>query len=152
MKIRKATTKDISGIIDLYTILFSDMAKLQPGYFKVAKQDDEFIRMIIENEDSDILIAYDTKIIGLALVQKQKTPPYNCLVEHNFAYLMDLVVEPVFRNKGIGKKLIESVKKWALEKDCKYIELNVLSQNDKAIALYKAMDFDEEMKTMRMKL
>ncbi len=37
MKIRKATTKDISGIIDLYTILFSDMAKLQPGYFKVAK-------------------------------------------------------------------------------------------------------------------
>ena len=134
MKIRKATTKDISGIIDLYTILFSDMAKLQPGYFKVAKQDDEFIRMIIENEDSDILI------------------PYNCLVEHNFAYLMDFVVEPVFRNKGIGKKLIESVKKWALEKDCKYIELNVLSQNDKAIALYKAMDFDEEMKTMRMKL
>ncbi|WP_285815848.1 GNAT family N-acetyltransferase [Thomasclavelia cocleata] len=108
--------------------------------------------MIIENEDSDILIAYDTKIIGLALVQKQKTPPYNCLVEHNFAYLMDFVVEPVFRNKGIGKKLIESVKKWALEKDCKYIELNVLSQNDKAIALYKAMDFDEEMKTMRMKL
>lgn len=103
MKIRKATTKDISGIIDLYTILFSDMAKLQPGYFKVAKQDDEFIRMIIENEDSDILIAYDTKIIGLALVQKQKTPPYNCLVEHNFAYLMDFVVEPVFRNKGIGK-------------------------------------------------
>ena len=65
---------------------------------------------------------------------------------------MDFVVEPVFRNKGIGKKLIESVKKWALEKDCKYIELNVLSQNDKAIALYKAMDFDEEMKTMRMKL
>ncbi len=44
------------------------------------------------------------------------------------------------------------MKKWALEKDCKYIELNVLSQNDKAIALYKAMDFDEEMKTMRMKL
>ena len=111
----------------------------------MAKQDDEFIRMIIENEDSDILIAYDTKIIGLALVQKQKTPPYNCLVEHNFAYLMDFVVEPVFRNKGIGKKR-------ALEKDCKYIELNVLSQNDKAIALYKAMDFDEEMKTMRMKL
>lgn len=152
MEIRIANINDLDGIKDLYNILFSDMAKLQPEYFKEAKQDNKFIKMIIDNEDSDILIAQDTKIIGLALVQKQTTPPYNCLVEHHYTYLMDLVVDPDFRGKGIGKSLIEKVKEWALEKDSDYIELNVLSENKKAITLYEAMNFEEKMKTMKMKL
>ena len=152
MEIRKANINDLDEIRDLYNILFSDMAKLQPEYFKEAKQDDEFIKMILDNEDSDILIVQDTKIIGLALVQKQKTPPYNCLVEHHYTYLMDLVVAPDFRRKGIGRMLINKVKKWALDKKSEYIELGALSENEKAIALYKTMHFEEKMKTMRMKL
>ncbi|WP_455682644.1 hypothetical protein [Thomasclavelia sp.] len=96
MEIRKANIDDLEEIKNLYQVLFREMAQLQPEYFKAAKQDDNFIKLIIENDDSDILIAQDIKIIGLALVQKQKTPPYNCLVEHNFTYLMDLVVDPDF--------------------------------------------------------
>ena len=103
MEIKKAEIIDIDEIKQLYQFLFSDMTKLQPEYFKTSKQDVEFLRTIIENDDSDILIAKDTKVIGLALVQKQKTLPYGCIVEHQYAYLMDLVVDPNFRGQGIGK-------------------------------------------------
>ncbi|WP_455682645.1 GNAT family N-acetyltransferase [Thomasclavelia sp.] len=58
----------------------------------------------------------------------------------------------IFRGKGIGKKLIERVKNWSLEKNSEYIELNVLNENTRAIDLYKLMNFEEKMKTMRMKL
>ena len=65
---------------------------------------------------------------------------------------MDLVVDVDFRGQGIGKQLIESVKNWTLERNLEYIELNVLSENKKAIYLYKKINFKEKMKTMRMKL
>ena len=65
---------------------------------------------------------------------------------------MDLVVDVDFRGQGIGKQLIESVKNWTLERNLEYIELNVLSENKKAINLYKKINFKEKMKTMRMKL
>lgn len=152
MEIKKAEIKDIDEIKQLYQVLFSDMAKLQPEYFKTAKQDIEFLKMIMGNDDSDILIAKDTKVIGLALVQKQKTPPYGCIVEHQYTYLMDLVVDPNFRGQGVGKQLIESVKDWTLERNLEYVELMVLSENKKAIDLYEQLNFKEKMKTMRMKL
>lgn len=152
MEIKKAEIKEIDEIKQLYQVLFSDMAKLQPEYFKTAKQDIEFLKMIMGNDDSDILIAKDTKVIGLALVQKQKTPPYGCIVEHQYTYLMDLVVDPNFRGQGVGKQLIESVKDWTLERNLEYVELMVLSENKKAIDLYEQLNFKENMKTMRMKL
>ena len=152
MKIEKAKIKDIDEIKQLYQVLFLDMANLQPEYFKAAKQDEKFLKMIIESDDSDILVAKNQKIIGLVLVQKQQTPPYSCLVEHSYTYLMDLVVDVDFRGQGIGKQLIESVKNWTLERNLEYIELNVLSENKKAINLYKKINFKEKMKTMRMKL
>lgn len=152
MEIKKAEIKDIDEIEQLYLVLFSDMAKLQPEYFKKAKQDTEFLKMIIESDDSDILIAKDTKVIGLALVQKQKTPSYNCIVEHQYAYLMDLVVDPSYRGQGIGKQLLEKVKNWSLKRNLEYVELMVLSENKKAIDLYEKLNFKEKMKTMKVKL
>ncbi len=74
------------------------------------------------------------------------------MVPHRFTYLTDLVVDPLEQEKGIGTILIEEVKQWSKKKGSDYVELGVLSQNRRAIALYEKMDFEECMKTMRTKL
>ena len=75
---------------------------------------------------------FRSQILGFALVQQQDTPPFNCIVPHKYAYLMDIVVAPEQRGKGIGKQLIHAVKSWAKSRKMEYIELCVLSQNRNA--------------------
>lgn len=153
MNIEIATLNDLIDIKKLYELLFSDMAKLQPEYFRPATQDDDFIKSIIVSERNDILIAKEKKqILGFALVQEQTTPPYHCFVFHRYAYLMDIVIDPAQRNQGVGKELFKEIKKWAKMKNLEYIELSVLTQNRNAIGMYEKIDFVECSKVMRMNI
>ncbi len=65
---------------------------------------------------------------------------------------MDACVTESERSRGVGRLLIEAVKTWAEERRLDYVELNVLSNNRRAIALYEREGFTEEMRTMRCKL
>ena len=133
MHIELASINDLKDIKKLYEILFVDMSKLQPEYFRVANQDEGFLKTIIESERDDILIVKENhQILGFALVQQQDTPPFNCIVPHKYACLMDIVVAPEQRGKVIGKQLIHAVKSWAKSRKMEYIELCVLSQNRNA--------------------
>lgn len=153
MNIELACINDLNDIKRLYEILFLDMSKLQPEYCRGADQDDNFLKKIIESDQDDILIVKENhQVLGFALVQQQNTPPFNCFIPHKYAYLMDIVVAPDQRGKGIGRQLINAVKSWAKARKLEYIELGVLSQNENAIKLYESMEFVECRKTMRMKI
>lgn len=151
MEIRVATKNNIEDIRKLYEELFSDMRNLQPTYFQSAKQDKEFLEGIIASEKSDILMAIDNDevILGFALIQEQETPPFNCLVIHQYTYLMDLIVKRSYRGSGIGTILINEVKKWSKNRNLEYVELNVLPENINAIKLYEKQEFKNAMQTMR---
>lgn len=153
MKIRKATAADMNSICRLYDTLFQEMADLQPDYFQKTSQNREFLTSIIEGEASDVLLAEEgDHLAGFALVQENHTPPFGCLVQHRYAYLMDACVAEEERSRGTGSLLIEAVKAWAEERQLDYVELNVLGNNTRAIALYEREGFEEEMRTMRCKL
>ncbi|HSP87718.1 MAG TPA: GNAT family N-acetyltransferase, partial [Ignavibacteriaceae bacterium] len=70
---------------------------------------------------------------------------------HNFStfsgkpgiYLEDLYVKPEFRNKGIGKKLLNRLIEIAKERDCGRVEWVVLDWNKKAIDFYKNLGAEE---------
>ncbi|MCW6073859.1 GNAT family N-acetyltransferase [Clostridium sporogenes] len=151
MEIRVATKDSIEDICRLYEELFSDMGSLQPTYFKSAEQDKIFLESIIASEKSDILMAIDNNevIVGFALIQEQETPPFNCLVKHQYAYLMDMIIKRPYRGKGIGTTLINEVKKWTKDRNLEYVELNVLPENINAIKLYEKQEFKNAMQTMR---
>lgn len=153
MNIRAAVAADTDTICDLYDTLFQEMADLQPEYFQLARQSRGFLLSIIEAEDADILLAEeDGRLLGFALVQESSTPPLGCLIRHRYAYLMDACVVEEERSKGTGSYLVESVKTWAQRRNLDYVELNVLSNNDRAISVYQREGFEEEMRTMRCQL
>lgn len=150
MDIRLADLDDLTRVKELYRILFKAMEDLQAYYLKDADQDEEFIRRIIEGENSDILLVEENGFVcGFLLIEIQDTPNYNCIVSHRFAYIMDLVVDPNFRGEGKARALIESAKTWARDRKADYLELNVLKENEKAINLYENVGFQETNKYMR---
>lgn len=66
---------------------------------------------------------------------------------HNFStfvgkpglYLEDLFVLPEYRGRGIGKALLVSLAKLAVERNCGRFEWNVLDWNAPAIEFYKSL-------------
>lgn len=54
-------------------------------------------------------------------------------------YLEDLFVDPAFRGKGIGKALLSSLARTAVDRDCGRLEWSVLDWNEPAIGFYKKL-------------
>jgi len=152
MKVRKATIDDINEIADLYIEQFCIMKDLQPDFYQEGEQSKAFIQGVIESDDSDILVLTDNAIVGLALLQTKETPDFPFFVKHKYAYLMDIVMTKDCRGKGMGSILLEEAKKWAIDRELEYVELDVLSGNDNAIRFYRKHGFMDKKHLMFCKL
>lgn len=153
MTIQIATLKDLASICSLYQVLFANMALLQPEYFKESPVGEAFPKSTIESDKGDIIIAVENEVVvGFSHVNEQETPPYGCLVPHKYALLIDLVVDPSYREKGIGTTLIDATKQWAKLRGLDYLELCVLFENKDAARLYERENFKTVMHKMRYKL
>ena len=140
--IRKAIINDVSAIGKLYREQFKEMSKLIPDFIKEGDQSTEFLENTISNENSDILVCeIDDIIIGFILLQAKQRPDFSFIVPGKYCYIMDLIVTEKYRNNGFGTELMNSAKIWAKEKDCRFINLEVLTNNPKAIALYEKLGF-----------
>ena len=150
LKIRTAVAADMERIVALYHHLFQAMEALQPDVMRDVEQDPSFIRDTIESEKGDILLAeVEGEVAGFALVRQEHTPPYPCMVPHEFCFLLDLSVAPKARGTGVGSALLSAVKRWATERGLDYVELNVLSNNAGAKRLYAREGFVCKQETLR---
>lgn len=59
------------------------------------------------------------------------------------AYLT-IAIKEVYRNKGIGSKLMDTAESFAKEKGARRMELDVLGKNKRAIELYKRRNYEIE--------
>ncbi|WP_448602278.1 N-acetyltransferase family protein [Thermoleptolyngbya sp.] len=80
-----------------------------------------------------LLAEVDQQTVGFALFFSN----YSTFLTKPGIYLEDLFVRPAYRGQGIGKALLSSLAKLALERGCGRLEWNVLDWNEPAIAFYK---------------
>ena len=66
------------------------------------------------------------------------------VVEEKFIGLFDIVIDPLYRNQGYGKLLVENILKWGKDKGAETAYLQVLADNAPAIRLYEKVGFKEE--------
>lgn len=131
--IRQANEKDASLILNL----IRQLAKYEKLLHEVEATENDIRDNIFGPKPyAEVLIAeYDGRPAGMALYFYN----FSTFVGKPGIYLEDLFVLPEFRGKGIGKKLLLSLIKYANDKNCGRVEWCVLDWNKPAIDFYKSL-------------
>jgi len=132
LKIRPATIHDAA----LLRTMIRELAEFEQELQWVTIREEDLIRDGFgENPRFRALIAeWDGQPAGYAVVFG-----YFSTWAGRGLFLEDLFVREAFRRKGIGKALLASVARIAVEERCYGIHWEVLDWNQKAIDLYKAL-------------
>jgi len=142
MEIRLATLNDIEQICRLYSEFWQYNAIHQPEYCSEATESGEYPKGVITSDKTDIFVAdAGGELVGLVNVRESETLPYDAIVRHRYAEIIELHVKADFRRQGIGSKLIDAAKQWSKARNLDYIELMSLVNADEANSFYDNEDF-----------
>ncbi|MEX1328964.1 MAG: GNAT family N-acetyltransferase [Desulfobacterales bacterium] len=132
-KIRPATQDDTAVILSL----IKELAEYEDLLHEVAATENDIRKTLFEKRPfAETLIGeYEGLAISFALFF------------HNFStfagkpgiYLEDLYVQPAYRGKGFGSKMLAHIAALARERDCARFEWSVLNWNTPAIRTYEKL-------------
>jgi ribosomal protein S18 acetylase RimI-like enzyme len=144
MKIRKAKPSDLAGIQRLSHALFDyeDQFKHEYNlswsyeaagekYFQKRLKSKKALVFVVEEKDR--LIGYTIAFIDNFSYRK---PNPICEIENIF-------IEDKYRQRGIGKALMEAVRKKAKSRHVKRLRVGAIAQNKSAIKFYHAQGFKD---------
>lgn len=130
MEIRRFELKDLDEIFDVLNQLYTGKLKYEKfnEIYKL-KLNDPYSYYIVAIENNQIV-----GVLTAELQVKLHRENMQCFVE-------DLVVDKEYRNRGIGKSLLQNAIDYAKSKNCDVVELTTYLNNEKAIKFYEANDF-----------
>jgi GNAT superfamily N-acetyltransferase len=109
-----------------------------------------FLRRGLESGYHTYWIAeQEGEIISQVFVHRIDLVPRPCKVQDQFGYITNNYTKPVYRNKGIGSKLMKRVKWWARDED---LELLIVYPSERAVAFYERAGFCSDNDVMELKL
>jgi ribosomal protein S18 acetylase RimI-like enzyme len=150
VEIRVATLSDVKRLCNLFDEFFAYNAELQPEYCNASKESGKYPESVIEDAGADILVAIENGVmVGFIHIQESKTPPFESVVPHDYAEIMAFMVSAMYRQGGVGSKLMDAAKDWSKARNLDYIELLVLSNAKEANNFYSHYGFDEKAHLMR---
>lgn len=130
--IRKAQPSDSKTI---YNLIYQ-LAVYEKLENDVITTPEELQKQIFENNFAEVLIGEENGIpVSFALYFFN----FSTFLGKPGLYLEDLFVEPDYRGKGYGKKLLIELAKIAKEKNCGRMEWSVLDWNTPSIEFYKSL-------------
>lgn len=130
--IRKALKSDSQTIVHLIRQL-ADYEKLSHEAVMTTELIEE---NVFDKQYAHVLLVEENGIVvGFALYFFN----FSTFIGKPGLYLEDLFVEPHYRGKGYGKKLLIELAKIALDKDCGRMEWVVLDWNTPSIEFYKSL-------------
>ena len=122
----------------------------QLGYSLSVEEIENNIREVTTRKDHVAFVALgNAKLVGWVHVFKAVL-----LESKPFIEIGGLVVDENYRNKGVGKKLVEKIKEWSVEKGILDIRVRSNVKRNEAHGFYTNIGFSEikEQKVFQMKL
>jgi len=147
--IRKAVMEDVPAIIEIWKELMDFHKGLDAIFSRSATGHEgfaEFLTSNMEKEDSCVLVAADGEhIVGYCQACISKYPPV--LVREKYVEIFDMAVTKKYQRQGIGRMIIDALRRWYADKDVDRIELKYLTANKSAEEFWTKMGFKPYLKT-----
>jgi len=147
IKIREGTIEDVDkGLLDVFIEGYRFHQSGRPDIF-ANLSDKELKEDLIKNmENFSILVVFSNmNIVGYVA--------YEIKEKHTKKLNVDqIVISENYRGYGLGKKLMDEVKKIGIKNNCDRIELNCWIFNTNALAMYEHIGFDRQRIMYEMKL
>jgi len=137
ISVKRATLENLHEVSELFN-----------SYRVFYKQDSNidlavnFISERMKNKESVIFVASTEN--GEALGFTQLYPTFSSVSAKSFWILCDLYVSSAARRLGVGKKLMEAARVFAIENNSKGISLETASDNVNAQALYESLGYKKD--------
>lgn len=145
--IRKANLDDIDkGLLKEYIEAYGLHQNNRPDIFPNLTEDELKNNLVRFLDKLEILVAIkNDQVIGYIVYQIRED-------NYKSIFISQLMVCEEFRNQGIAKSLIDSVKNIGLENDCKNVELNCWAFNKNALDMYDHLNFQKQKITYEINL
>jgi len=153
MIIRKATIKDFEKLKAIKLESKKDEMKYSDSLKALSKTTGiyfEYFKAELEKKNSAVFIAEDKKPIGIIIATYFK--PLRISKFARKGYVSNLYVQKNYRNKSIGKKLLDISLKWLKENKVKYVSLEIHLENKDALNFYTKMGFEKYTVKLHKKL
>lgn len=152
--IRLAETGDIDGLVALFKQLHKHHVKIKPETFRMPDDrwfSDRISDLLNDSETSIFVSDNGTEINGYAAakildIRTEERYP------HRICYIDCFAVADISRRHGVGTRLFESVRAFALEQKCDSIQLGVAACNEGAVEFYGKMGLVPRTIKMELKI
>lgn len=150
IKIRKATPNDLEQLLIFEQSIietelpFDSTLKREPTNYYDLEQ------MLTASNVEVVVAEINDKIIGSGYARIEISKLYNQHTQH--AYLGFMYVVPEYRGRGVNKKVIDALKKFAALQNVTELRLEVYHENISAIRAYEKIGFSKLMILMRLGL
>jgi len=143
--IRKATSEDLRIIKNFTQRLNKDQydnfdKSVNPN-FALSKSGNKYLQEVIDTKGVIFLAEEENISIGYIVAVKELVGDFRLI--DNYCEIDFMWVNKEYRNKGVGKRLMENVEKWCKSKKIKRMRIIVDADNKKALKLYKEQLFKE---------
>ena len=131
--IRAATRNDVPVLVEL----IGELAEYERARDQVEIDDAMLTRALFGPEPSAYarVADLDDLVVGMAVYYRS----FSTWTGQPGIYLEDLYVRPGYRGLGVGRALLASLARLALEEGCRRLEWSVLDWNQPAIAFYQSI-------------
>jgi len=152
--VRMAYENDIDGTAEIFCELQNAHAEVRPDRFKAADRNimrDMLSDVLIDRECDAAVSENGGRINGYAvfrIADREDTLHFaerRCIIEQ-------FAVKNEFKRQGIGRELMDFIRKYAEKRKCDSIELSVWYDNFDAVDFYAEIGFVPKQYKMEIKL
>ena len=142
MEIRFATAADVPAILELLRQVGSVHNQGRPDIFRSGAQKysaSQVIAMLDDPTKPIFIAAEGHKVLGYGFCQVQTYEKDPVMTDRTELYLDDLCVFADTRGLGVGKAIYEAVRKYAQNRGCHSVTLNVWNFEGSAMGFYEKL-------------